>query len=226
MVSRAQRDRELEALAAEQGPSNEAFARREASSRGISDEVNRQNRLRPSDVGLSEGSSSSSDPGVPDFDRPLPSRSNGSNGSNGNGKPAPSSGGGQAGSGPRRPSSSPRSPRSPYKVPTPSSPSIIRNPSGAGETVAGVFLGMVAYALVLSIVEYGWSGPALWFKAKFLNEAAGAPPPSSSSSSTATPNANGPGVGGQLGIGAPKIGRQATRQAERQAVLNPKNPNP
>lgn len=89
-----------------------------------------------------------------------------------------------------------------------------------------MFLGMVAYALVLSIVEYGWSGPALWFKAKFLNEAAGAPPPSSSSSSTATPNANGPGVGGQLGIGAPKIGRQATRQAERQAVLNPKNPNP
>jgi len=177
MVSRAKRDRELEALAAEQGPSNEAFARREAANRGISDEVNRQNRLRPSDLGLSDEPSSSTD--ADDFP-PLPKSSGGSNG---NGKPAPSSGGGQSGSGPRRPSSPRRSPRSPYKVPTPSSPSIVRNPSGAGETVAGVFLGMIAYALVLSIVEYGWSGPALWFKAKFLNEPAGAPPSSGGSSS-------------------------------------------
>lgn len=39
-------------------------------------------------------------------------------------------------------------------------------------TAGGVFLGAVIYALVLSVIEYGTKGPLLWFKAKFLNEAA------------------------------------------------------
>lgn len=42
-------------------------------------------------------------------------------------------------------------------------------------TVGGLLLGGVAYALVLSVVDYGMAGPRLWFKAKFLNEAAPAP---------------------------------------------------
>jgi hypothetical protein len=43
------------------------------------------------------------------------------------------------------------------------------------EGLGGVFIGAVFYALVLSVIDYGVSGPGLWFKAKFFNEAAGAP---------------------------------------------------
>lgn len=58
----------------------------------------------------------------------------------------------------------------------------------AGAGVAGLFFGAVSYALVLSVVDYGPTGPLLWFKAKFLNQAAGSPgssPPSSSPPSSA-----------------------------------------
>lgn len=41
-----------------------------------------------------------------------------------------------------------------------------------GEGIAGVFFGAVFYALVLSVADYGTSGPKLWFKAKFLNQPA------------------------------------------------------
>lgn len=41
-----------------------------------------------------------------------------------------------------------------------------------GHSLAGVALGAVAYALVLSVIDYGPSGPRLWFKAKFLNQPA------------------------------------------------------
>lgn len=43
------------------------------------------------------------------------------------------------------------------------------------EGLGGLFIGAIVYALLLSVVEYGSSGPGLWFKAKFLNQAAGAP---------------------------------------------------
>ncbi len=60
----------------------------------------------------------------------------------------------------------------------PTSPSLT-NPTGGRSLVevshsaSGIVLGAVVYALVLSLVNYGASGPKLWFKAKFLNEAAG-----------------------------------------------------
>lgn len=57
----------------------------------------------------------------------------------------------------------------------PSSPSLT-NPTGGrlpigfdGEGIAGAFFGMVLYALVVSVADYGASGPLYWFKAKFMN---------------------------------------------------------
>lgn len=41
--------------------------------------------------------------------------------------------------------------------------------SGAND-LAGAFLGMLVYAIVLSVVDYGSAGPGMWFKAKFLNQ--------------------------------------------------------
>jgi hypothetical protein len=61
-----------------------------------------------------------------------------------------------------------------------------RTVTGIAHDGAGVILGMVVYALILSVVQYGPTGPVLWFKAKFLNQAAGAPGSSSSSSSATT----------------------------------------
>jgi hypothetical protein len=46
--------------------------------------------------------------------------------------------------------------------------------SGGSHSAAGVALGMVAYALVLSVVDYGTKGPWYWFSAKFLNRAVAA----------------------------------------------------
>lgn len=65
-------------------------------------------------------------------------------------------------------------------------PTASRLPIGltAGAGAAGLFFGAIAYALVLSVVDYGTSGPKLWFKAKFLNEAAGSSSSGSGSSST------------------------------------------
>jgi hypothetical protein len=59
---------------------------------------------------------------------------------------------------------------------------------------------MVMAALALSVVEYGPGGPLLWFKAKFLNEAAGAA--AASSGGVATSNgsvATQPGAGSASG---------------------------
>lgn len=61
----------------------------------------------------------------------------------------------------------------------PTSPTVL-NPTGgrlpiglgAVPSPAGVFAGAIFYALVLSVVDYGPTGPLLWFKAKFLNQAA------------------------------------------------------
>jgi hypothetical protein len=38
------------------------------------------------------------------------------------------------------------------------------------EEGAGFILGMVVYALVLSVVDYGIGGPAMWFNAKLRNK--------------------------------------------------------
>lgn len=58
------------------------------------------------------------------------------------------------------------------------SPSLA-NPTGGrlpigfdGEGIAGIFFGMVLYALVISVADYGVQGPAYWFKAKFMNQPA------------------------------------------------------
>jgi len=59
----------------------------------------------------------------------------------------------------------------------------------AGAGAAGLFFGAITYALLLSVVDYGPSGPLLWFKAKFLNEPAGAPGSSGSSSSSGSSGA-------------------------------------
>jgi hypothetical protein len=84
----------------------------------------------------------------------------------------------------RRPSSSGRRRRS--RRPTLADPTGGRVPllSFDGEGLGGLFIGAVAYALLLSVVNYGPKGPGLWFKAKFLNQAAG-----STSSGTATATA-------------------------------------
>lgn len=81
-----------------------------------------------------------------------------------------------------------------------------------GGGAAGLFFGAIAYALVLSVIDYGPSGPLLWFKAKFLNQAVGAP----SASSPAPVNANPPpsvagppaaaGGGGSMGPGGSNTG--------------------
>jgi hypothetical protein len=65
----------------------------------------------------------------------------------------------------------------------------VLNPTGGrlpigitpGSGAAGLFFGAITYALVLSVVEYGPTGPLLWFKAKFLNEPAAGPSSSTSS---------------------------------------------
>jgi hypothetical protein len=82
----------------------------------------------------------------------------------------------------------------------PTRPSLT-NPTGGRSVVetshsaSGILLGAVVYALVLSVVNYGASGPGLWFKAKFLNIPAG------SSSSTA----GGPSSPDHAQTGTPKL---------------------
>lgn len=108
----------------------------------------------------------------------------------------------------RRPPRSPRRPRSPGK------PSL-RRPLGrniaigAGTGLAGLFLGAVIYAVLLSVVEYGSAGPGMWFRAKFMDQVGG------SSTSGGPPvgpggfqGGTGPYVPGQApgGLGGPYIG--------------------
>jgi hypothetical protein len=86
-------------------------------------------------------------------------------------------------------------PRSrPPRVPSPGRPTLARPlgrnvPVGAGAGLSGLLLGAIAYALILSVVEFGAKGPGMWFKAKFLNEAGPAAP-------TGTAGAGGPIVPG------------------------------
>lgn len=52
---------------------------------------------------------------------------------------------------------------------------VLRSPARATRSfvtgsVSGVILGAIGYALLLSVVDYGTSGPLYWFQAKFLNE--------------------------------------------------------
>jgi hypothetical protein len=37
-------------------------------------------------------------------------------------------------------------------------------------SASGAILGAIVYALILSVVDYGTSGPLYWFQAKFLNQ--------------------------------------------------------
>jgi hypothetical protein len=77
------------------------------------------------------------------------------------------------------PSPSPR-----RSLPSPGRPSL-RRPlganvalgSGRGTGLAGVFLGAIVYAVVLSVVDYGAKGPGMWFRAKFMNKAGAANSP-------------------------------------------------
>ncbi len=84
----------------------------------------------------------------------------------------------------RRATRSPRAPRTPTR-PLGGRRSAAMPLGGGGggvaHSAAGVFLGAIFYALVLSVVDYGTKGPGMWFKAKFLNEVS---TPSSSSSTT------------------------------------------
>lgn len=73
--------------------------------------------------------------------------------------------------GARRPASGRRHGRPSFGDPTGGRLPITFDSEGLG----GLFIGAVVYALLLSVVEYGSAGPGLWFKAKFLNQAAGAP---------------------------------------------------
>lgn len=68
----------------------------------------------------------------------------------------------------RRPPPSSPTPRNPSPPARPSR--WLSRPTSSTEAGAGVLLGMVVYALALSVVKYGANGPVLWFKAKFLNE--------------------------------------------------------
>lgn len=49
-------------------------------------------------------------------------------------------------------------------------------------SASSVLLGMLAAALVLSVIDYGALGPLYWFKAKFLNEPAPSPAAAAASS--------------------------------------------
>ncbi len=56
---------------------------------------------------------------------------------------------------------------------------------------------------MLSVVDYGPSGPLLWFKAKFLNEPAGAPGSPSKPPANLPPEASGPANARQPSPGFP-----------------------
>jgi len=78
---------------------------------------------------------------------------------------------------PRRSSSGPSLFRPTKGIPSPSAANplapLSAGPVPLAHAGAGLILGAIAYALVLSFVDYGPSGPKLWFKAKFLNQTTG-----------------------------------------------------
>lgn len=91
-----------------------------------------------------------------------------------------------AGGGATRPSSASR----PRSVSPSSSTRPASTGNGYAEEGAGVVLGVIAYALFLSYIQYGWPGVRGWFAAKFLNKPYN---PSTASGVTAsTPAPQGP----------------------------------
>ncbi|MGA2835503.1 MAG: hypothetical protein ABSF84_02790 [Acidimicrobiales bacterium] len=99
-------------------------------------------------------------------------------------------------------------------VPSPGRPLGSRVPVGVGKgtSVAGVFLGCICYALILSVVDYGTKGPGMWFRAKFENQATS--PSSGSSSNSPGSSSNAPtapgGIPGAPGRSAPGSSGEAT----------------
>jgi hypothetical protein len=70
----------------------------------------------------------------------------------------------------RRPSRSRRpAPRGRSKVAR-SFRSLISSPATLGGNSGGLLLGLIAYPLVLSVLQHGAAGPGLWLRAKFLNQ--------------------------------------------------------
>jgi hypothetical protein len=57
------------------------------------------------------------------------------------------------------------------------------------ETGAGLFLGAFAYALLLSLINYGTAGPGDWLRAKFLNKPTPAPGTGGATTGAAAPGA-------------------------------------
>ena len=47
------------------------------------------------------------------------------------------------------------------------------NPTTLGGNSGGLLLGLLAYPLVLSVIQHGAAGPGLWIRAKFLNQGPG-----------------------------------------------------
>lgn len=98
----------------------------------------------------------------------------------------------------------PRAPRRPEPEPSsaPESAPSRSGTSGGGfkvsdvaDDASGLLLGAIAYALVLSLITQGAKGPAMWFKAKFLNETSaqpsGSPDPLNSQAQSAAGEASG-----------------------------------
>jgi hypothetical protein len=167
-MARARRrsDDVLEALGPAREQENREFARQVAKSRGIpSDELAAGNR-RPRDYTAADEAQ--------DFGDPAP------------GSSAGPKRGAQRRSAPYKRPSRARSPKPVQEAASavPGGGLVTSVSSHTGGTVSGLILGAIAYALVLSLVDYGAEGPLLWFKAKFLNEAANGP---KSSTPTTTP---------------------------------------
>lgn len=125
------------------------------------------------------------------------------------GPPAPRGRRGPQGRGARRRSSGSLGIRRAARQASVVNPTGGRLPIGitAGTGAAGLFFGGIAYALLLSVVDYGPSGPLLWLKAKFLNEPAGAPSSSSGSGPSLPPPAASLPKPGSVNVQPPTLGR-------------------
>jgi hypothetical protein len=75
-----------------------------------------------------------------------------------------------------------------HKLSASSTRSTVSSAAGsASHTGGSILLGLLAVAMVLSVVDYGPTGPLLWFKAKFLNMPAPKPGAPQSVASNVTP---------------------------------------
>ena|ERR1700728_1917676 len=86
-------------------------------------------------------------------------------------------------------------PPAPPPTPAPAPPTTSSSPwrsssrGNAADTGAGLLLGAFMYALLLSLVNYGTSGPLDWLKAKFLNKPTAAPGTAGATTGSAAPGA-------------------------------------